>query len=51
MKLKCDRCNHVGTPLIKMGGLICAKCRYVLKLPDTVDYKTFYASMKKRVEG
>lgn len=52
--LECTRpdgeCTHVGRPFIKMGGLICAKCRYVIKTPDTPEYKAFLKEMREKIE-
>lgn len=46
--LECE-CGHIGRPFIKMGGLICAKCRIILKHPDTPEYKAFFKEMRDKI--
>ena len=36
---KCKRCKHKGVPILKMGGLICEKCRIILFFPDSLEWK------------
>lgn len=40
MTLQCDKCDHLGEPIVKMGGLICARCRVILKFPNDPEYRT-----------
>jgi hypothetical protein len=51
MKLECtnDGCGHVGRPFIKMGGLICSKCRLILKTPETPEYKAYLKEMREKI--
>lgn len=45
-----NECGNVGRPFIKMGGLICSKCRMVLKDPSTPEYKAYLQEMREKIE-
>ena len=47
MKLVCHVCKHEGEPILKMGGLLCEKCRVILKEPY-VDAEYFEYLTKER---
>lgn len=52
MKFVCDKCKHEGELKdipIKMGGLLCSKCRTVLFQPY-VDKKYFQELERRRKE-
>ena len=38
-KYECPKCKHIGMYIIKLGGLICEKCRVILFTPETEEYK------------
>lgn len=39
MMITCQECKHKGKPVIKMGGLVCSKCRVIIKYPTDPEYK------------
>lgn len=49
--ITCQRCKHVGTPIMKMGGLICEKCRIIVH--DTYSdewFKVFHGRSRVKEE-
>lgn len=46
MKLRCHKCGHIDTPTLKMGGLICPRCRVIIKYPGSTEYKLMFDKMK-----
>lgn len=38
MKIPCRNCQYTGTPEMKLGGLICGRCRIILYYPNSTEY-------------
>lgn len=50
IQAKCTQCDHLGPPILKMGGLICEECRVILYYPGTPEYKLVRQELKEREE-
>jgi hypothetical protein len=48
LKCRVPECGHEGEPKIKMGGLICAKCRIILKWPHEPEYREMFKKQKEK---
>lgn len=49
--LRCtdEDCNYIGRPIIKMGGLICRRCRVILKKPGSDEYTALLKEIRNKV--
>lgn len=48
MRLKCHQCNRTTKPILKMGGLICANCRVILKYPSDPEWREVFEAQKPK---
>ncbi len=45
-----NECGYVGRPWIKMSGLLCRKCRVVLKDRGTPEYAAMFKELRDKIE-
>ena len=45
---KCHACDIINEPIIKMGGLICTKCRVIIAYPGDEDFKRRLAYERRK---
>jgi hypothetical protein len=53
MKYYCTKCEKPQSLIIKMGGLICSKCRVILYFPYDKDgvYDKEFKKMRKKAKN
>jgi ribosomal protein L37AE/L43A len=47
-KYYCSKCDINMVPILKMGGLICSKCRIIIFYPYSVEYQKEFKETLER---
>lgn len=47
--MPCERCDKKVRTIVKMGGLLCARCRVILKDTVSPEYKEALAELRKKI--